>query len=195
MADDVYTEVPPRYPVSMGSRVIDMPYDVSWGAIWSGVMVTLGLVAMLTAFGIFIGAVIGGSTIWTMAWYLVTMAVSFYVGAFATARLSHAATKERCGMLGFTTWGLSTLGLVIIGLITSFALLRLGTTLLVTGTTGTVTINTAAVWGAAEQWGGIIWGGIFLSMITAFLGGGSGRLLRTSAGQDVNPSSPTRLAA
>lgn len=97
--------------------------SVSWGAIWAGAMLTTGMEFLFLSFGIFIGGVFGGSTAWTMAWYLITMAISFFIGAWGAARLSGAVTRENSVLHGLTTWGLATLGTGVIGGAVSSALM------------------------------------------------------------------------
>lgn len=195
MADDVIRDVSSQTPA--GTRLVERLNlsKVSWGAIWAGVMVTIGMEALFLSFGIFIGGVFGGSVVWSMAWYLVTMAVSFYAGAWCASRLSDVPGRQLGVLHGLTTWGLATLGTVLIGGVVAWAALRLGIILAVSGTTGAVTVNTSAIWGATEKWGGLIWGGVFLSLITAYLGGASGiPSQRVAVGQET-PAAPTRLAA
>jgi hypothetical protein len=156
MADHVMRDFP------AAPRQFDLK-KVSWGAIWGGVMVTIGMEALFLSFGIFIAAIFGGSTAWSMAWYLVTMAVSFYVGALSAARLSDVADREISVLHGLSTWGLATLATALIGGVVGWALaVNTGATL------------SSGAWGPTEQWGGVIWGGILLSLITAYLGGASG---------------------
>lgn len=162
MADDVIRDVPPRYPESFGMGVSDRfnLRKVSWGAIWAGAMVTIGMEALFLTFGIFIGAMMGGSTVWTMAWYLVTMAVSFFAGAVSAARLSDTDVRGVCALHGVTVWGVATLATAILGMAASLVWLgRFGGPF------------TAAAWGPIEQWGGVIWGGVFLSLLTSYFGG------------------------
>ena len=179
MPDEVVREFPSQ-------RLRDMK-KVSWGAIWGGAMVTIGLEVLFISFGIFIAAAFGGSTEWTMAWYLVTMAVSFYGGARTAARLSDFAVRDISVMHGLCTWGLATLATLILGGVAGWAIL---------GSVVSFPLNTAMLsWGPAIQWGGIAWGGVILSLITAYAGGASGvPSARMTVGQET-PSAPTRLSA
>ena len=163
MADRVMNDFPAQYTAPRQGGLT----KVSWGAIWGGVMVTIGLEALFLSFGIFIGAVFGGSTIWSMAWYLVTMAVSFYGGAWSAARLSDVSVREIGILHGLSTWGLATLATALIGGAVAWA------TVAATGVaSGGVAAST--LWGPAEQWGGLIWGGVMLSLIAAYYGGARG---------------------
>ncbi len=181
MADDVIRD-PVRSPVGTGTRTGDRLnfQKVSWGAIWAGVMVTIGLEALFLSFGVFIAALFGGSTDWAMAWYLVTMAVAFYFGARSAARLSDLAVREVCVLHAAATWGLATLGTALIG-----------------GTLGwaafvkTGVAFSASLWGPTEQWAGIIWGGIILSLAAAYFGGASARpIVQAGAVPDQEGSVP-----
>jgi len=147
-------------------------------------MVTIGMEALFLSFGIFINAVFDGSTIWGMAWYLVTMAVSFYCGAWCSARLSDVATRQSCVLHGVTTWGLATLGTILIAFVT----LRWGVTYL------TAQAAAHTTWGSVEQWGGLIWGGIALSLITAYIGGGAAFPTQATAVEQETPAAPLRRA-
>jgi hypothetical protein len=184
MADDVIRDVPPRFPTVAGTRL--NLEKVSWGAIWAGVMVTIGLEALFLSFGVFISAVLGGSTDWTMAWYLVTMGISFYAGAWSSARLSDIAVRQTCILHGLATWGLATLATAIVGGVAGWAaFLRAGTSF------------SPALWSPVEQWGGLIWGGVMLSFITAYYGGSRAlpAARATAATDQQTPSTPIRRAS
>jgi hypothetical protein len=149
MADDVSRDVPLRYPAPTGARLSDRfnLEKVSWGSIWAGTMITIGMEALFLSFGIFIGAAFGGSVVWSMAWYLVTMGVSFYVGAASSARLADVANRDIRIQHGLTTWGLATLATAIIGGVLALAVYGKMTT----------PLDTTVYWGSIEQWGGLIW--------------------------------------
>ena len=195
MADDVFRDVPSGYPTG-GTRVSDRfnLEKVSWGSIWAGVMVTIGMEALFLSFGIFIDAVFGGSAIWGMAWYLITMAVSFYAGAWSAARLSDVSVREISILHGLTTWGLATLATVVIIGVVLWAGLQLGTTIALSRAAGGAVFSTTAAWGYTEEYAGLIWGGIMLALMTAYLGGAAGFPgARTSVGQQ--PNAPMRRAS
>lgn len=175
MADDVIRDVPPA-----GMRLTDRfnLEKVSWGAIWAGTVVTIGMEALFLSFGIFIGGVFGGSAIWTLAWYLVTMGVSFYTGAWAASRLADVSSRDVCILHGLSTWGLATLATVLIAFVVAWATLRVGTTIVVSGATAATAPpapSAHTIWGNIEEYGGIIWGGIMLSLITSYFGGATGK--------------------
>lgn len=164
MADEEVVRDVSSRTVAPSARVTDRFAlgKVSWDAIWAGVMVTMGMEALFLTFGLFIAGVFGGSDAWSIAWYLITMAVSFYVGARTTVRLSEAPTPE-IGMLnGLATWGLATLGTLVVGLIIT-AVFALNPTAF-TPVAGTS-------WGSVELWFGVMWGGAILSLATAYAGG------------------------
>jgi hypothetical protein len=189
MADDVIRETPSRYPAPVRAGERFNFNKVSWGAIWAGVMVTIGMEALFLSFGIFIGALFGGSAAWTMAWYLVTMAVSFYAGGWTAARLSDVPVREVSVLHGVTTWGLATLATAILGIVVTWAALWVGTTTLVTGAVRPFT------WGATAQYGGVIWGGIILSLVTAYFGASSGVPgSRSGLAEPEAPPAPIRRA-
>lgn len=199
MAEDVLRDVPPQYPVAPGLRVSDRfnLEKVSWGAIWAGVMVTVGMEALFLSFGIFIAAALGGSVTWTAIWYLVTMAVSFYVGAWCAARLSDVSIREICMLHGIATWGLSTLATLVLTLGVLWAALQLGTTIFVTRVPpgSTVPFSASAAWSYTVQYAGIVWGGIILSLFTASIGGRSGQPNLVGTVQPQAPAAPIRRAS
>lgn len=196
MADDIFRDVPSGYPASAGPRLSERfnLEKVSWGSIWAGVMVTIGMEALFLTFGIFIDAVFGGSAVWGAVWYLITMAVSFYVGAWSAARLSDVAVREISILHGLTTWGLATLSTILLIGIVLWGGLQLGTTIVLSRATGALPFTGAAAWGFTEGMAGVIWGGIMLALLTAYLGGATGLPgTRTSAGQQ--PNAPIRRAS
>ncbi|HLH19666.1 MAG TPA: hypothetical protein VKX45_20755 [Bryobacteraceae bacterium] len=184
MADDVIRDVPTRFP-TMGARLGErfVLSRVSWGAIWAGTMVTLGLVALFLTFGIFINALIGGSTVWSAIWYLVTMGASFYAGAWCAARMCDSPGAGR--MHGITTWGLGTLATVIL-----FGALDLLILSIIRASGGFLTLNLPGVWA------GLIWGGVMLSLICAYIGGGAGvpKAPRATAVEPETGTTPLRRA-
>jgi hypothetical protein len=176
MPDDDIREQPSRFSGVTAARLGDRFNfsKVSWGAIWGGVMVTIGMEALFIAFGLFIDGVLGGSDPWSIAWYLVTACVSFYIGGHSAARLSNIADKDICILHGLSTWGLATLATLLIeGVVWFAALLR-------------TPLNTGFAWGPTELYGGVIWGGVILGLITAYAGSASGIprvAVQTSAAQ------------
>jgi len=184
MADDVIRDAPAGFPRAAGFRAGDYSLNnVAWGAIWAGVMVTIGMEVLLLAFGVFIAAAIGGSSIWTMAWYLVTMAISFYIGAWSAARLADVSVREICILHGITTWGLATLATALIGGTLGWAaFVRTGIEF------------SATLWGPTEQWAGIVWGGLALSLATAYLGGANGLRRDVATAQRETIPEPRRRA-
>jgi hypothetical protein len=154
---------------------------VSWGAIWAGVMVTIGMEALFLSFGIFIAGAFGGSEVWSYAWYLVTMAISFYTGAAAATRLSDVTARDVRILHGLATWGLATLSTVLIG----------GVVAGVAGYTALTRMNvqySGGVWGPVERNAGIIWGGIMLSFVTAYFAGTKTPSQHTTEQRSQNPT-------
>ena len=194
MADEVFREVPAQFTGPTG-RLTDRfnLSKVSWGAIWAGAMVTIGMEALFLSFGIFIDAAFDGSTPWAMAWYLVTMAGSFYLGAWTSARLSDVSVRELCALHGLTTWGLATLGTILMIGTALFAGLRLGTTLLVNSAGAAPAAARLDLWGPTLEYSGVIWGGVILSLFCAYIGGLAGMPKRVAA-QEA-PTAPMRRAS
>jgi hypothetical protein len=186
MADDVIIrDVPSR---SAGLRDRFNLEKVSWGAIWAGTMVTLGMEALFLSFGIFINALIGGSNGWAAIWYLVTAAVSFYCGSWCAARLSDMSDRGISILHGLTTWGLATMSTLVIAGVTTAAI---GLAWL----TRPYTQATGPVWGGNTiLYGGIIWGGVVLSLIASYFGGAAGMPVPQSAtGIDQPEATPSPM--
>ncbi|HEY7388593.1 MAG TPA: hypothetical protein VH640_08795 [Bryobacteraceae bacterium] len=178
MPDDVIRDVPTRPPAGLGF----LSGRVSWGAIWAGVMVTLGVAALFLSFEVFIDGVLGGSTVWTIIWFLVTMGTSFYAGARTAGRLSGCADRETCILHGMATWGLATLAMTLIGGVLGWAaFVRSGG------------YFSPTLWAPATQWGGSIWGGVVLSLLGAYYGGANALGARTvTTTERETPGTPLR---
>ena len=190
MADIVHDVLPPRLTGLSDALHLE---KVSWRAIWAGLMVTLGMEGLFLSFGLFIGAAFGGSVPWSMIWYFVSMIVSFFAGAWTSARLSDMAVPEMCILHGITTWGLATLATVVIG--TWLAPRWVGIVLSTSGKPPAAIIASIVGADSAVAWGGMIWGGVVLSLLGAFFGGAAVRPIQPhTAGREVPPG-PSELAA
>lgn len=197
MAEDVLRDASSQFPATAGMRLSDRfnLEKVSWGAIWAGTMVTIGMEALFLSFGIFIDAAVGGSTAWSVVWYLVTMAISFYTGAFCASRLSDVSDRETCTLHGLTTWGLATFATMLTFGMVLLAGLRLGTVLAITRTGGAPPPAAFNFWGPMEEYGGVIWGGVTLSLITSYFGGAMGRPSGRAGLVPQTPTAPMRRAS
>ncbi len=191
MADDAMRDISVGIPLE--TRAGNRPNfeKVSWGAIWAGVMVTIGMELLFLTFGIFIEGLIGGSSLWTLIWYLVTMGVSFYAGAWTATRLSDVSEKNICIMHGLATWGLATLSTVLLVGLAVYG----GVMAFLSRFTGAVHPPTTHVWGYVTMYGGILWGGIMLSLITAYLGSASAFPSAPAAERREIPNAPLRRAS
>jgi len=208
MADDIFRDNSTQIPVQSGLRMNEVlvPLRTSWGAIWAGTMVALGMVTMFTLFGFFVGADIyspgtaqpfGGITIWSMAWYLVTIGFSMFAGAWATAALSGNPDRRRAVLHGIATWGLAVVATLLVTAIGVWGAAREGIALLVNGSAAVSNVGLTAQ-GTADslvQFTGTVWGGVFLGLITAYFGALAGRT-RTVAveAQTVTAERPRRAA-
>lgn len=198
MADDVVRTEVARYPVRPGVRLSEVINRVSWGAVWAGVMIALGMEALFTLFGFFIGFGMynytapnpwSGISAWSTIWYLVTAGWSMFFGAWCAARLSGNPVREAGILHGITTWGLATFATILVVALGSWAVLREGINVLsaaiitgaqpLTGAAAATAPNagpmgqaTANVVSAVSL---RIFGGILLGFITAILGGLAGR--------------------
>ena len=189
MADDAMRDVPVGIPVETTTGTRFNFEKVSWGAIWAGAMVTIGMELLFLTFGIFINAAFGGSIVWSMIWYLITMAVSFYTGAWTAARLSGVSMKDICILHGLATWGLATLSTAILIGVAAYG----GVTAFLSRFAGTV--HPSYVWGYLEEYGGVVWGGVMLSLITAYLASGSVHPSAPAAERREIPNAPLRRAS
>jgi hypothetical protein len=203
-----------RYTTPVGGRFSEIFSRVSWGAIWAGVMIALGLELLFTLFGFFIGFGMynyqapnpwSGIHNWTLAWYLVTAAISMFFGAWSAARLSGIPVREAGVLHGLATWGLATFATVLIVTVGTWSVMREGINVLTTAAittqaTGTTATAPPAVANAEQQANRaataaelnpgpvgqatasnlssislILWGGVLLGFVTAILGGIAGR--------------------
>jgi hypothetical protein len=154
MADDVIRNVPARYPARYGVHLSDVINRVSWGAVWAGALIALGMEALLLSFGMFIGFGMynwraanpsAGVSGWTIIWYLVTAGWSMFFGAWCAARLSGNPVREAGILHGITTWALAATLTVLMMAVGVWSMLKVGMNLL----------NTAAIAGAEVAPGAI----------------------------------------
>jgi len=217
MADDVVRTEAPRYAVRPGVRLSEVINRVSWGAVWAGVMIALGMEALFTLFGFFIGFGMynytaanpwSGIPTWSTVWYLVTAGWSMFFGAWCAARLSGHPVREAAVLHGLTTWGLATFVTMLVVGVGSWAVLREGINVLSAALiSGAQPLTAAAAappnagpmaQGTANVVSAVslrIFGGILVGFITAILGGLEGRtsgvILET---RETIPAGP-RMAA
>jgi hypothetical protein len=220
MADEItYSESTP-YPARFPVRFSEIINRVSWGAVWAGVMIALGMEMLFALFGFFIGFGMyhwgaanpwAGISVWTTVWYLVTAGWSMFFGAWCAARLSGSPTRGAAVLHGITTWGLATVATVLLVTVATWGVLREGVDVLTTATLAAVPIGRAAVTtpltpqnagplaqATAMLISGValrIWGGILLGFITALFGGMLGRAPTVLVGVQETTPGPTRLAA
>lgn len=133
MAEEVVRNEPVAYGVVPGLR--DVIRRISWGAVWSGLMVALGMEVLFTLFGFFIGFRMyhwqaanpwAGISAWTTIWYLVTAGWSMFFGAWCAAHLSGNPIAGDRILHGITTWGFATAVTIAIVGVASWAVLREG---------------------------------------------------------------------
>jgi hypothetical protein len=213
-----------REPTVHRVRITELINRVSWGAIWAGVMIALGMEVLFAFFGTFIGFGMynyqsanpwGGISAWTTIWYLVTAGWSMFFGAWCAARLSGNPTREAGILHGVSTWGLAALATMLIVAVGAWAILREGIGVLTTATIA----GLPAVTPAAQQAGAVanqvrgggpmaqatasilsgislrVWGGVLLGLITSILGGWLGRAHNVIVQTEETQPVPTRLAA
>jgi hypothetical protein len=223
MADDVnpYSGdvASPGYNLITGIR------RINWGAIWTGVVVALGMVFMLKLFGLFIGFRMynpgaqnpwAGMMGWTGVWYLVTVAFSMYIGAWCAAR-SSGSWRTGDGILhGLGTWGVTTVAAMTTATLALWAILREGINVMATAVTtaeqvapGTTRVPpgamnqlqvnsgpiSQAMAHAISNFSLLIFCGLALGLLFAILGGWVGRSPRITAAPAEVVPAPTRRAA
>lgn len=112
---------------------------ISWGAVFAGLVVTLGLSWLLHLLGAAIGVSIedasdtialeDGVTGGAAVWLLLSWLVSFFVGSLVAARLA-GSLEDFTGMLhGLVLWGTGTLVAVYLGYVGITSMLQTGTQL------------------------------------------------------------------
>jgi hypothetical protein len=82
---------------------------ISWAAIFSGVLVALGVEVLFLTFGSFVGFRMSPgaeASAWSVAWTLFGTFISFFVGGWVAGHLSGNPDTGRAH--GLVTWGLAT---------------------------------------------------------------------------------------
>lgn len=162
MADNPNRNDLARYPARPGVRLINTIDRISWGGVWAGVMIALGMEALFALFGFFIGFGMyssetanpwAGISAWTTVWYLVTAGWSMFFGAWCAARLSGNPVREAGVLQGITTWGLATIATMAIIVVGAWAVLREGVNILSTAAIASAQTAPAHVSQAAQQAG------------------------------------------
>jgi hypothetical protein len=216
MPDDVTPNEPVTYVPASGARFSEVIDRVSWGAVWAGVMIALGMEALFALFGLFIGFGMykwqaanpwGGITAWSTAWYLVTAGWSMFFGAWCAGRLSGNPNRGATVLHGITTWGLATAFTVLFITVFAWVILREGLNVLAAATlvgaaTGTANLTAQNAGPIAQATTSVIsglalrlWVGVLLGFITAILGGLLGRGPVVLVRVPETTAAPTRLAA
>ena len=110
--------------------------QISWGALFAGLVVLLGTSWLLSLLGMAIGAGVAdsyGSTLIgeglsqsAAVWMLLSTLIAFFVGSMAAARLAGTSDDASGMMHGFTLWGLGTTVFMILGYYGVTGLLQTG---------------------------------------------------------------------
>ena len=103
-----------------------------WSAIFGGTFFALGIVVILSLFGVAVGAaatgaqgVTAGVKAWSGIWSLVTVFVGFFAGGYLAAKASGSQAKSDGRLHGIVVWALGTVSLAYMLLSTTqTALLR-----------------------------------------------------------------------
>jgi len=127
---------------------------VSWGAVWAGFMIALGMEALLSLFGLFVGFGIfnwraanpgTGIAAWSTIWYFVTIGWSMFFGAWCAARLSGNPVREAGILHGITTWGLVTVVSMAVLALGAWSALRTSVDVLSTAALATAQVAPSAI--------------------------------------------------
>jgi hypothetical protein len=191
---------------------------MSWGAVWAGVLIALGMEVLFTAFGFFVGFGMyhwdaanpwAGVSAWSTIWYFITIGWSMFFGAWCAARLSSNPIPGDGILHGITTWGFATTATMFVVALASWALFKEGIGVLsmavitaaqttpaviapVPGNSGPMAQATAHVISVLSL---RIFIGVIIAFVTALIGGLVGRSRTVVvAPPDVVPV-PTRRAA
>jgi len=133
MAEEIIRDDAAVY--TAGSGMAGCIHRISWGSVWAGVMIALGMEVLFTVFGSLIGFRMyhwqaanpwSGISAWTAVWYLITAGWSMFFGAWCAARLSGNPLPGDGIFHGITTWGLASVATIMIAAIATWAVLREG---------------------------------------------------------------------
>lgn len=99
------------------TMMIEPRSRVSWGALFAGTILTLGLWMLLMVLGVALGLTaidpndrsIAGQSIFTGIWALVAPLVALFFGSWATARLAGSQLRWSGALHGAIVWALSSL--------------------------------------------------------------------------------------
>jgi hypothetical protein len=99
---------------------------VWWSAIFAGTFFGLGIMVILSFFGLAIGAAIAGPrgatqgvTAWAGIWSLVTAFVGFLAGGWLAARLSGSQARPDGRLHGLVVWGLGSVAILYFAMTTT----------------------------------------------------------------------------
>jgi len=154
MADDVISNETAREPVRPGVRISEMVRRISWGGIWAGLMIALGMEVLFALFGFFIGFNMynwkaanpwAGISAWSTVWYLVTAGWSMFFGAWCAARFSGNPVPGAGILHGITIWGLASVVTIAILAAAGWAVLREGINVLGTAAIAGAQVAPAAI--------------------------------------------------
>lgn len=124
------------------------PVKLSWGAIFGGTFVALGVWVLLYAFGLAIGLSVmepgapgsaRGGGIFTGIWSILSPLIALFIGGFVASRTAGAQDRVSGGLHGAVLWGITTMvgvlavGMTVSTLVTGLARLGGGVTSAVTG--------------------------------------------------------------
>jgi hypothetical protein len=91
-----------------GNRGFLVMKQISWAAVFAGVLVALGVEVLFLSFGMFIGFRMtpGGASVWSAIWFFIGCFFSLMAGGWVAGRLG--ANPVHGKVHGIVTWGLTT---------------------------------------------------------------------------------------
>lgn len=158
-------------------------HRVSWGAIFSGALVALGMELVFLTFGLFIGFQMNpsGARVWTGIWYFVTLFCSLFIGSSVTARLAGNPDRGNGMLHGLVVWGLTMFASSVISMALLWNVIRVANSWLQTyvaanppavapNNTGQLAATAAGDLSTVNL---VIFGGLLAALVGSLLGGGA----------------------
>jgi ABC-type transport system involved in multi-copper enzyme maturation permease subunit len=108
-------------PLSIRPRLSAPPWRMSWGAVFAGTVLSLGIWLLLYVLGLGVGLTaidpddprsLHGAGMTTGIWSIVVPLVALFIGGIAAAKVGGAMTRTAAAIQGGVVWALSVLAVV-----------------------------------------------------------------------------------